>query len=375
MGGSVGLRVLWISKASVTASYRKKIALLADAGVEIGVITGNEWGAWKFEPSSQDNTYIIYRQPQRLSGKNHLHWYPHVDRLIAEFSPDLIHIDEEHYSVVTYHLARLAVRRHVPFLFQSWQNIYKRYPFPFSAMQRYVFRHAATAIAGSEEVKDVLTRQDFAKRVEIVPLGVDTDIFFPTSADEARSHFGLKGRWAVGFVGRLVPEKGVMDLAQALIPLLRERPDWTWVVAGSGPVESDLRDKVGPLRVQVQFIPWLGTADMARLMNALDVLVVPSRTTPSWKEQFGRVIIEAMAVKLPVVAYDSGEIPRVLGDAGIVVQEGDIRGLSSALVALHQSPDLYVRLQTREFDRATHEFSQRQVAAKLLTLYRQVLSA
>lgn len=369
------MRILWISKASVTASYRKKIALLARLGLSMGVLTGSYWGAWRFEEDSDDVHYQIFRRPQHLSGRNHFHWYGGMSEVIRHFQPDLIHIDEEHYSLVTSQVVRSAERLRIPIVFQTWQNIFKRYPFPFSAMERYVFSHAKAAIAGTEEVKDVLKRQGFQKPIRVIPLGVDTDIFYPDANPAYRRQFATDDRWAVGFVGRLVSEKGVMDLAGALAPLLQIHANWVWIVAGAGPLEAPLREFMQTLGIdgQLRLIPWLGTHDMAHLMNALDVLVVPSRTTPHWKEQFGRVLIEAMAAELPVLAYGSGEIPNVVGDAGIVVPEGDTDALSRHLQSLWENPERASALKPIGLQRVRDHFSQQRVADLLKDLYQDVL--
>jgi glycosyltransferase involved in cell wall biosynthesis len=367
------VRVLWISKASVTASYRKKIAALARLGVDIGVVTGESWGPWAFEAAPEDDTYTLIKRPQRLQNRNHFHWYPRLDEMLSTFRPDLLHIDEEHYSLVTFQAARAAVKHSIPYLFQTWQNIYKSYPLPFSATERYVFRHAQAALAGTPEIEAVVRRQGFTGPVHIVPLGVDTDLFYPDRSASYRDRFGLTNRWAVGYIGRLVPEKGVLELAEALIPLLTTHADWIWVVAGSGALEPVLQEKVAPVSKQVVILPWLSSQDMAHLMNALDVLVVPSKTTPNWKEQFGRVIIEALAVKLPVVAWDSGAIPEVLGDAGLVLPEGDIERLKNAIESLSTDPDARARLAEKGWWRVRQHFSQLGVAEKLFTIYQSIL--
>lgn len=369
------MRVLWISKASVTASFRKKLILLAQAGFEIGLVTGASWGTWQFEADPGDQHIQIFQLPQRLSGRNHFHWYRGMAQVVRAFKPDLLHIDEEHYSVVTTQAARLARRYRIPFVFQTWQNIYKRYPFPFSAMERYVFRHAHGALAGTHEVAGVLRRQGFDKPVWIVPLGVDTDQFFPTDRATARAAWNLNRQWTVGFVGRLVPEKGVDDLAQAMVPLLHAHPEWQWVVAGAGPLAEPVQQQIHTQHLdgQLRMIPWLSTTEMTGMMNALDTLVVPSKTTPSWKEQFGRVLIEAMAVGLPIVAYGSGEIPQVVAEAGIVVPEGDIDALRTGIARVHDEPGLRDSLAQRGLVRVHDHFSQARVAALLKDIYNNFL--
>jgi glycosyltransferase involved in cell wall biosynthesis len=367
------VRVLWISKASVTASYRKKLVLLSRLGVEIAVVTGDHWGAWQFEETPADREITIYRLPQPLSGRNHFHWYRQLALAIREFSPDLIHLDEEHYSFVSFQAGRLAYQYRIPFVFQTWQNILKHYPPPFSQFESYVFDHAQAGIAGTAAVRSVLLQKKFSKPVYIIPLGVDTDVFHPDPDPSYRQRFRSAGRWAIGFVGRLVPEKGVMDLAHAVIPLLSVHPDWHWMIAGAGPLEPALRQAIAQQSTRVEIWPWLATEDMAKFMNALDVLVVPSRTTPQWKEQFGRVLIEAMAVKLPIIAYRSGEIPHVVEQAGLLVPEGDIASLSHAIERLYLSSDLQASLRIEGFTRVLNNFSQEHVAHRLVDLYQTLL--
>lgn len=368
------MRVLWISKASVTASYRKKIAWLARLGVTVTVVTGNAWGPWQFESAPDDSFYRLIRLPQRLSNRNHFHWYTGLDPVVQSVKPDLIHVDEEHYSTVTYQAAHLAHRHNIPYIFQTWQNIYKHYPLPFSRMQAYVFQHAVAALAGTPEIEAVVRRQGFKKPVFIVPLGVDSEIFFPNPRPEWRSEFHTQDRFAVGFIGRLVPEKGVLDLTDALLPRLSHNRDWHWVIAGSGPLKASLSSRLAAYDAQVTWLPWLGTLDMAKLMNSLDVLVVPSKATARWKEQFGRVLIEAMAVKLPVVAYDSGAIAAVVGPAGVLVKEGDIRGLGEALLKISEAPDEARLLAQLGLERIQSEFTQQRVASKILSAYEAILS-
>jgi glycosyltransferase involved in cell wall biosynthesis len=101
----------------------------------------------------------------------------------------------------------------------------------------------------------------------------------------------------------------------------------------------------------------------------LDVLAVPSKTTAHWKEQFGRVLIEAMAVELPVVAYASGEIPHVVGDAGVLLPEGDIQGLRDALSGLVEDAEAAARYRTQGRQRVLSHFSQERVARLLMDVY------
>jgi glycosyltransferase involved in cell wall biosynthesis len=110
-------------------------------------------------------------------------------------------------------------------------------------------------------------------------------------------------------------------------------------------------------------------------MAALDCLVLPSRTTARWKEQFGRVLVEAMACGVPVVGSSSGEIPRVIGDAGAVVPEGDAGALTRAVRALADDPAECAALGARGRARVLRDFTQEQIVADTLGFYRELLGA
>ena len=92
-------------------------------------------------------------------------------------------------------------------------------------------------------------------------------------------------------------------------------------------------------------------------MNCCDALVLPSLSTPRWKEQFGRVLPEAMACGVPVVGSSSGNIPAMIGDAGIIVPEGDSRAIAAALRSLADDPDLYARLRAAGRKRVEEQLS------------------
>ena len=79
--------------------------------------------------------------------------------------------------------------------------------------------------------------------------------------------------------------------------------------------------------------------EMPDWLNAMDVLCAPSQTTPRWREQFGRMLIEAFAAGVPVVAADSGEIPHVVADAGVLVAENDLAAWERTLGAILADPE------------------------------------
>ena len=87
-------------------------------------------------------------------------------------------------------------------------------------------------------------------------------------------------------------------------------------------------------------------------MQSLDILVLPSLTTRTWKEQFGRVLVEGMAAGCVIIGSDSGAIPEVIGDAGIIVPEGNPEALADAIVRVRDDRHLRNSLRETGYTRA-----------------------
>ncbi len=364
-----------VSKALVTGVYQKKLEEMATAAdLELLVVVPPKWvegrvGTLELDPLFTAG-YQLEVQRMALNGRHHLHFYPGLGRAVRRFQPDLIHIDEEPYNLVAAQATTLAKRAGAKTVFFTWQNLYRRYPPPFRLFERYTYRHASLGIAGNADAVDVLRRKGFRKPVEVIPqFGVDPEIFAPrcSSSAEPRSP-------TIGYYGRLVPEKGVDTLIDA-VALLPHHP--RLIIVGAGESLDDLKARAGARGVgdRVEFRGTMPSAKIPSFLHEVDIVVVPSRTRPNWKEQFGRVIVEAMACGVAVVGSDSGEIPNVIGDAGLTFPEGDVAALVVQLGRLLNDPDLLRRLAESGRQRVLDNYTQRQVAARTVALYRQVLGA
>lgn len=246
---------------------------------------------------------------------------------------DIVHCWEEPYVAAAAQVA-MWTPRSTPLVFSTFQNIAKSYPPPFNVIERYAMSRARGVIAFGQTIFDVLRQRGFAGvPARVIPPGVDLSAFAPDprARAEVREELG----WAdsvpvVGFLGRLVPQKGIDVLTTVLDRL---SVPWRALFIGSGPLESTLQDWIGrhPGRAALRSATH---EEIGRLLNAMDVLAAPSRTTDRWREQFGRMLIEAMACGVPVVASDSGEIPHVVGNAGVIVRENDIDAWQVAIEEL-----------------------------------------
>lgn len=366
-----GMRVLMISKACVVGAYQRKLEELAHLpGIELIVLVPPSWRDSRGEqPLERAFTrgYELRTTPVAFNGRFHLHFYPRLAAEFAALRPDLVHMDEEPYNLATRQVIGLAQRQRIPACFFSWQNLYRRYPPPFGLWERYVLSRAAYAIAGNHAAAQVLRAKGYKGPLAIIPqFGIDPDLFTPPSARPADRPF------TIGYAGGLVPEKGVDTLLHACGRL---RGDWRLLVAGEGAQRPALETLAGRLGIADRIV-WrgrLGSLQMPGFYHALDVLVLPSRTRRNWKEQFGRVLIEAMACGVPVIGSDSGEIPHVIGDAGLIVPEGDDAALADRLERLRRDPDLRADLGHRGRARALARFTQAQIAGATYTVYRQML--
>lgn len=364
------MRVLMLSKACLVGIYQRKLEAIARQGVELTALTPPSWKDERGEQTLERNYvegYSLRAIPIRFNGSYHLHYYPTLARELRRARPDIVHIDEEAYNLATWHALYLARRAGAKSLFFSWQNIHRRYPPPFRWGESWVLRQVDYALAGTDEAADVLRAKGWRGQLAVIPqFGADGDLFQPAGSRPERP-------FTIGFVGRMAPQKGVDILLAAAARL---HGDWRLRLVGGGQardVMAALADKLG-IRDQVTFLGQLPSAALPAEYHRMDALVLPSLTGAKWKEQFGRVLVEAMASGAPVIGSDSGAIPSVIGDAGLIVPEGDIDRLAQALQRLMNQPRLRETLARRGRKRFLAHFTHEQIAKATVEVYRTMLA-
>jgi glycosyltransferase involved in cell wall biosynthesis len=370
---STSLHILMISKALIVGAYHKKLEEIGALGIQLELVIPDKWGN-QYPEILSSPVYTIHKLPALFSGKNHFHCYRHLSRLIEKIRPDVIHIDEESFSFVTFQVLRIAKKNNIPAIFFNWQNIDKRYPWPFSYFERYAFSHASIGIAGTEEVKDVLQRKGCRLPLFVIPqFGVDTAVFIKQPQIELKKKIvGNSDSLVVGYCGRFVEEKGISDILTACSQLPRSVH---MVLLGGGLFKSELMKQSSKIGIEerVHIVDSVPSTEMPRYLNIFDCLVLPSHTRPHWKEQFGRVLIEAMACEVPVIGSNSGEIPNVIEHTGLIFPEGNIQALMECLKKILEDKMMRMNLGRAGRERVEKYFTQRKIAVDIVKVYRSVV--
>ncbi len=366
------MRVLIISKALLVGQYQTKLEALArKPNLQLSVLVPPYWrderGVMNLERAHLDG-YEFFVEPIAFNGHFHLYYYPSLSKILARLRPDILHLDEEPYNLATFHAVWNA-RRELPrarIIFFTWQNLLRRYPPPFSQMEKYVYANSDRAFAANQAAVQTLRAKGFMKPIQIERYGLDPQLFFPTEKKSSRDHF------SIGFAGRLVQEKGIQYLLRALT---RVEGDWDLRILGSGPLRDSLAKQSSQLGLaaRVKFLGSHASSEMPGFFNSLDLFVLPSISRPNWQEQFGRVLVEAMACGVPVIGSSSGEIPNVIGDAGMIVPEKNVQALAEAIRALVHDPARRSNLAARGRARVLENFTVTRVVDQTYAAYCELM--
>jgi glycosyltransferase involved in cell wall biosynthesis len=311
--------------------------------------------------------------------------YLHSPRCLAailrKFQPDVIHIEEEPQALITLEaitLQRTFAPRAAVTLF-TWDNLLRRRRFPLGTAKRrlraYSLRRVAAIICGNRRAAELLRGEGrFAGAIEVLPqYGIDVAEHQPSTEPELRAELGLTGSVVVGHVGRLVPEKGLRSLLEAL-GRVHSYP-WKLLLVGAGPLENEIRQQwMAEFPGRIVLVSAVPYEQVAQYLRCADIFVLASYTTPSWMEQFGLALTQAMMLEIPCIGSSSGAIPEVLGPGGLVFEERNTEKLTSALVELFDSPARRQRLGALGREFALRNYTMEGVGARYLAAFGRAAS-
>ncbi|NET30465.1 MAG: glycosyltransferase family 4 protein [Cyanothece sp. SIO1E1] len=390
------MRILVVSHTYIVDLNREKLRTLAtlEPNLEVTVIVPQRW-----RPGGVQNQ-IIETQPceegafrvvpvSNFSQNNQglLCFGADLISLLRQFRPDIIQVEQGSralayvQTITLNHLLGLQAKN----LFFTWWNLPYELKFPISLLEAYNLRYTDGIVVGNQDGADILQQKGYRGPIRVMPqLGVDESLFRPQLQPELAAQHGIQpGEFVIGFVGRFVPEKGLMTLINALAGL-RDRP-WKLLLLGRGSLKSTLAtqaqaDGIADRLIWIESVPH---DTVPSYINLMSTLVLPSETTyqfktltsAGWKEQFGHVLIEAMAAQVPVIGSDSGEIPHVIDEAGLVFPEGNALALRQCLQQLMAQPELATSLAKRGYQRAMDCYTNKALARELLNFYQELHAA
>lgn len=329
----------------------------------VTVIVPQQWETTRYGPRvqyraepEQDGNYAVV-PVHRLNDKGGI--YRSIDMNLRHIAPDVWYVAQERYDWST--LQAIAYgriwARHAKIIGGSTVNIeYTLQKLHHKWKEDFFFVATSGIVAMNCEAAKLLREHEYHKPILVQHgIGADEGIWKPHNSDVLRKELRLEA-FVVGYVGALVETKGLLDLAQALVQLDN---NWNVLFVGDGPLRRDLEvffDKRG-FSEHVCFAGYKSRSDVPSYMNCMDVLVLPAHTTPVVREQFGLVLTEAMLSGVSVIGSDSGAIPEVIGDAGLIFPEGDAAALAACLERLQTDPALRHNLANQGRQRALKRFS------------------
>jgi glycosyltransferase involved in cell wall biosynthesis len=309
-------------------------------------------------------TFYMYMNPVRFF------W------ILMRESPKFILLEEDPHSIaglltlVALMVLRASGKTTYLVLF-SWDNINRQ---PSFWLSRYLKEIATqlTAnicsglIAGNAAALHIAkTQKNYCFPSVILPL-----IGLPPAIPVANSRNLLKP-FVIGYIGRVIHSKGLTTLFDAcakvssLIPI-------RLVIVGGGQDLSFFKDYFQPTPDWLSFTGPLSFEDVYKQFSSIHLLVLPSIDTPTWKEQFGLVLAQAMSAGIPVIGSDSGAIPDVIGDYSLIFKQGDFDRLAVLIHNIATSPRLYQQLSVNAKKRYSSCFSSESVGLNYVRFLRSV---
>jgi glycosyltransferase involved in cell wall biosynthesis len=364
------MRAILVSHAYVSRASRAKLRALNALGCTVAAAVPARWP----DPDGRGPTITEWTDdggvgivpiPVRgdASEPGRVRWDGRsLRRLFKDFRPDIVQVEEEPWSRAAARSVAEARRLRIPVVGFTRTSLPVTHGLAERIRRRSVLRTAAGAIAATPLAGALLAQARPGLPLAVIPqLGVA-----PASVASR-----VDGPLSLGFMGRLVPEKGLDVLFRACVKVLG---DWTLDVVGTGPSLLELEALAERLGISAR-VTWHGAlprADLAPVWDGINCLVAPSRATRDWVEIEAPAVVEAMGRGIPVVASDTGALRHVVGSGGIVVPEDDPTLLADALRMLLDDPAERVRLGGEGRRRVMAEFTGEALARRQLEFWRSL---
>ncbi|MBD2141677.1 glycosyltransferase family 4 protein [Anabaena sp. FACHB-1250] len=401
MTNSSSIRILFVSHTYVVGINQGKLNAIASLSsrrcansvgiaeiddIEVGLLTPSNWKALEWNrhiPLETPYPHIrTYSAPVLFSGRGGAHIYPpwKIWQVLNVFRPDIVQVEEEVFSLCAYQFALWSRFTGKPLVIFGWENIDRQLSLPRRWICQFVLNTASAIISGNHDGAEIMCRWGYKGLLTVMPqMGVDPEFFAPCphriTRGDSEALLQAVRPFQIGFLGRLTHSKGI-DLIFAAAHQLREQGfNFRILICGSGQHEAEL-NQISQEQEVADWVIWQGAVrheQAPEMISQFDVLVLPSRTTPEWKEQFGHVLIEAMAMGVPVVGSNSGEIPNVIGREDLIFREENTQELAAILARLISEPQWCQEISNYCIHRVNQLYSHERIASRLNILWQKVL--
>jgi glycosyltransferase involved in cell wall biosynthesis len=375
------MKILVISHSAIQPTYHRKFEEVSKLGdIAIRIIVPEKWventQVLHFSRIDKPNLSFI---PSKVTfpGYGSRFFFYNIAKHFYEFKPDIIHLEEEPWSlcaIQTIMLRNLLCPKS-KLIFRTSLSIPTKQKFNFlaSSIEKITFRESDFAFILSEKAGQILTQKGYKKGMKVSPNGVDSAVFIKMNVSDLKQKLGIGEKdFVIGYVGRIMRMKGLDTLLKSLSMI---DPMPKILLVGSGDYKDELLSLASGLNIadRLILVGAVPALDVPKYINCMDTLVLPSITTPGWVEFFGRVLVEAMMCRVPVIGSNSGEIPNVVSDAGLIFQEGDEFDLKEKLLSIIGDTDLRNELIKRGSGRASSLYTWESIAKDTYETYCSLL--
>jgi glycosyltransferase involved in cell wall biosynthesis len=366
------MKILFVSHSSVLKYHQQKLEILASKyNLDITLVMPPYWNEGGVKtPAYTGSPNIKYEIGKAvIFDKRMIHFYLNAAQIIKKISPDIVHVEEEPFAPACWQFIKAAKKYGKKTVFFTWENIERSHNPVYTYFDNYCIGKADAIIAGNEDGRQILLKKGFLGLLDVIPqYGVNIGEFKVRAEKKGRQAFNA------AYIGRITPEKGIEILIKAVGATGSDIVRLYIAGTGDDTYIRSIHSLIDGLKLgeKIEFLGHVNRENMPDLLNRMDLLVLPSLTTGTWKEQFGRVIIEAFASKVPVIGSNSGEIPNVIGRAGIVFEEGNEVQLSAAIMSLVKDRELYNSCAENGFKRVLENYTNEIIADKLNNVYNKL---
>ncbi|WP_072044878.1 glycosyltransferase [Aliterella atlantica] len=372
------LRVLFVSHAYVVGVNQGKLNAIAQTGnVEVGLLAPSNWKALEWNRLIPLETPYFnirtYSAPVLFSGRGGAHIYAPwaLWQVLNDFRPDIVQVEEEAFSLCAFELAIWSRFTGKPLAIFGWENMERQLPLLRRLTCQLVLNTARLMLCGNQDGAEIVRRWGYAGLLEVMPqMGVDPEFFAPRQHKTGSSDRPFQ----IGFFGRLARGKGIDLIFAAARQLCEQGCNFRILICGAGSSEAELK-QIAQEQAIADRVIWQGAVcheQAPEVISEFDVLVLPSRTTPEWKEQFGHVLIEAMAMGIPVIGSSSGEIPHAIGREDLIFEEENISGLAAILKRMMHDPDWRQEVGNYGLERVNQMYTHQRIAERSIALWQKL---